>query len=330
MRTAIARRTRIANLRDIWPKETDFSDWLATDDGLALIAEDMGVEVEDPHREHSAGDFLCDIVGHALGDENHAVVVENQFGKTNHEHLGELLTYASVNSALTAIWLAEHVSDDHRKVIDWLNDNTPPSISFYLARIQAYRIGDSPVAPQLEVVCRPNLQTKARRGGGSEEMKARHIWRQAFWDEILTYIAEKGPPFRVQSAGTGAWSNIALGRSHFSLDLTLTPKRQCIGCEIYMNPPWKEDAFAQLESQRDAIEAEIGETLQWLPLPGKKAARILLEAPIDPKDDSNHERVKEWMYKQSVAFYRAFHDRVRALRAKRADVGERGSASATA
>lgn len=314
MRIQVAKRARITDLRGIWPKETDFSDWLVTEDGLALIAEDIGVEVDDPQREHAPGDFSCDIVGHVLGDENHTIVIENQFGKTNHDHLGKLLTYASANSALTAIWLAEHIADDHRKVIDWLNDNTPASISFYLARIQAYRIGDSPVAPQLEVVCRPNLQIKAQKGSGSPELKARHIWRQSLWDEILSYIADKNPPFRVQSASTDAWSNIAVGRSHFALSLTLTPKRQCIGCELWMNPPWKRDAFDQLKAQSEEIEAGIGERLQWMPLPGKKGARILLEAPIDPKDDDNRQKVKEWMYRQSVAFYEAFHDRVKQLR----------------
>ncbi len=313
IKTAIGKRERVADLREIWPKETDFSDWLVTEDGLTLIAEDIGIEVEDPQRESRPGDFACDIVGHALGDENHVVVVENQFGKTNHDHLGKLLTYASMHSAMTGIWLAEHVSDDHRKVIDWLNDNTPPSISFYLARIQAYRIGSSPVAPQLDVVGRPNVQAKISRSGGNDELKERHIWRRACWEEILSYIEEQRPPFRLQSPGTGAFADIAIGRSHFHLALTLIPKRGCIGCELYMTPAWKEDAFAQLQAQREQIEAEIGEALQWKLLPGKKAARILLEAPINPKDEKNRQKVREWMHSRAVVFYNAFHARVKAL-----------------
>ncbi len=235
----IGKRIPVTNLRDIWPKEPDFSDWLITEDGLALIAEDIGVEVEDPLREHGLGDFPCDIVGHALGQPNHKIVIENQFGRTDHDHLGKLLTHAAMHSAMTGIWLAEKVSDDHRKVIDWLNDNTPQTVSLYLAEIRAYRIGDSPAAPQLDVVSRPNLQTKLEVGDTNAELKERHIWRKQFWEEILGFIRDQKPPFRVQSPSTDAWTNIAIGRSHFAIALTLTPKRQCIGCELYMTPPWK-------------------------------------------------------------------------------------------
>jgi hypothetical protein len=145
------------------------------------------------------------------------------------------------------------------------------------------------------------------------DLKERHIWRKQMWDEGLSYVCNQKPPFRVQSPGTEAWSNIAIGRSHFAIALTLTPRRKCIGCELYMTPSWKEEAFEQLSMQKDSIEAEIGEPLEWTPLPGKKAARILLEAPIDPRDDANRDQVKRWMSTKAVAFHRAFHDRVRNL-----------------
>jgi len=307
----IGRRAPV-NLREIWPRESDFSDWLVSEDGLELIATDIGLETEDPERERGLGDFPCDISGHLLGDANHKVVIENQFGRTNHDHLGKLLTHAAMHSAMTGIWLAEKVADDHRKVIDWLNDNTPKTVSLYLAEIKAYRIGDSAPAPQLSIISRPNLQAKIEIEQEPGELKERHIWRKQMWEEILGYIKDQKPQFRVQSPGTDAWSNIAIGRGYFALSLTLTPKRQCIGCELWMNPPWKEDAFAQLAEQREAIESEIGERLQWKPLEGK-TARILLEAPIDPADPANREAVKAWMHKHALAFYKAFHDRVKKL-----------------
>jgi hypothetical protein len=307
----IGRRIPVS-LRDIWPRESDFSDWLISEDGLEIIADDIGLEMEDPRREQGLGDFPCDISGHLLGEVSHKVVIENQFGRTDHDHLGKLLTHAAMHSAMTGIWLAEKVSDDHRKVIDWLNDNTPKTVSFFLAEIKAYRIGDSSPAPQLIVVSRPNLQAKIEGEDTRADLKERHIWRKQMWEEILGYIRDQKPAFRVQSASTDAWSNIAIGRGHFAVSLTLTPKRRCIGCELWMNPPWKEDAFAQLADQREAIEAEIGQPLQWKPLEGK-TARILLEAPIDPADPANRDSVKEWMYKHAVAFYRAFRDRVQKL-----------------
>lgn len=309
----IGKRQRVENLRNIWPKETDFSDWLVTEDGLALIAEDIGIEVEDAQRECRPGDFPCDIVGHALGDDTHRIVIENQFGKTNHDHLGKLLTYAAQHAATTGIWLSEYVSDDHRKVIDWLNDNTPSTISLYLAQIKAYQIGDSLVAPQLDVVSRPNLQTKVQLSNNDEE-KERHIWRKDFWEEILAYIKSQNPPFRVQSPSTDAYSEISIGRSGFFLSLTLTPSRQCIGCELYLNGPWKDDAFNQLHAQKDGIEGQIGTPLQWKALPDKKSARIILETGINPRDPTNRDAVKQWLHQNAVAFYKTFQPRVKQLK----------------
>lgn len=310
----ISKRQQVS-LREVWPLETSFSDWLVSEAGLSLIAEDIGVEVEDPKRECHPGDFRCDIVGHALGDENHIIVIENQYGKTDHDHLGKMLTYAAVHAATTGIWLTERVSEDHRQVIDWLNNITPPNVNFFLAEIKAYRIDDSPVAPQLDVVCRPNLEVKVQRGESKQELKDRHVWRKEFWEEILTYIKDQNPPFNVQSPSIDHWSSIAIGRSNFSIALSLVPKHQCITCELTITPSWKDSAFEQLAAQREDIESELGKPLEWLPLPGRKVARIMVKANIDPKNDSNRELVKQWMNEQANAFYRVFRSRVQNLSA---------------
>ena len=310
----IGKRTQITNLRQIWPTEPDFSDWLVTEEGLALISEDIGVFVENARRESRPGDYPADVVGHALGDEKHVIVIENQFGRTNHDHLGKLLTYAAMHSAMTGIWISEQISNDHRKVIDWLNENTPSHVSLYLAQLKAYRIGESPVAPQLDVVSRPNIQAKLQAKENGQDLTQIEKWRQKVWEDILNYIRNQNPPFSVQSASDDHWSNISIGRSKFWIGLTLVPKNQRIGCELAMNPVWKDEAFNQLIAQKDAIEKELGAALDWRPMSDNKSARVLLEAPIDPKDDDNRQAVKEWMFEQSVAFYKAFHDRVRKLK----------------
>lgn len=110
----IGKKERVADVRQVWKKETDFSDWLATPDGTALLAEELEIEVDNLTRESKPGDYPCDVVGNVLGDENHVVVIENQYGKTNHDHLGKLLTYAAVHKATTGIWISETISDDHR------------------------------------------------------------------------------------------------------------------------------------------------------------------------------------------------------------------------
>jgi len=310
----IGKRTQITDLRLIWPTEPKFSDWLASDEGLALIAEDIGIAVEDARRESRPGDYPADIVGHALGDESHVIVIENQFGKTDHDHLGKLLTYAAMHSAMTGVWISQHISNDHRKVVDWLNDNTPPNISFYLAQLKAYRIDNSSVAPQLDVVSRPNLQVKLHRTSDDQQATQTQKWRQETWQDVLDYISDQNVPFQVQSPSDDHWSNIAIGRSGFWIGLRLVPRNQRIGCELAMDVLWKKEAFAQLLSQQAKIEAEIGAKLDWREMPGYKSSRIVLEANIDPKLDSNRQAVKEWMHMKAVAFHTTFHQRVKTLK----------------
>ncbi len=301
---------RFTDLREIWPTEPNLSDWLVSDEGLARLADDLGIEIEDPIRESRPGDYPCDIVGRAVGQDNHIIIIENQFGRTNHDHLGKLLTYAAMHSAMTCIWICEIAFDDHRKVIDWLNDNTPPNISLFLVELEAYHIGNSPVAPKLKVKCSPNVQAKQQTTEIPTTEKERRDWRRNMWGDILTFIQSNQPPFRVQSPSGDAWSRISIGRAHFWIEFTLTPRRGCIGCELAFDVSWKDIAIQQLETDRLIIEGQIGDTLQWLKMEGRNKARILLEASINPKDENNREAAKQWMYEKSLAFYNAFHDRV--------------------
>lgn len=311
---SIAKRTSVENIRSIWPKETDFSDWLITQDGIDLLAEDCEVEIENPVREAKGTNFSCDVVANRVGDEKHVVVIENQFGKTNHDHLAKLLTYAAAHKAMTGIWIAEEVADDHRQVIDWLNENTPNTVALYLAELRAYTIGDSGAAPQLDLVCRPNVTMKQTNTGLSEGDKKRREWRIAFWQDIHHRMRAEKLPFRLQKPGPGHWSSIAMGRSGFHVDMCLTPKNQSIVLEMIVQPAgWKDAAFEQLQLQSKEIEAEIGMPLQWRKMPEKSTSKMLLEQKLDPDIESNRKKICDWFAEWTPKVYLAFQDRVKKL-----------------
>lgn len=95
--------------------------------------------------------------------------------------------------------------------------------------------------------------------------------------------------------------------------MLLTPRNESIGIELYITVPWKSEAFSALQTQKAAIEAELGSALQWMPLPGKKSARVLLEGKIDPRKPENEPQVREWFAVNSVKMFKAFKNRVRGL-----------------
>jgi hypothetical protein len=311
---SVAKRSQVKNLKTLWQQETHFSDWLATQDGMDLLAQDLEIEIENPRREGKGANFSCDIVANIVGDESHVVVIENQFGRTNHDHLAKLLTYAAVHKAVVGIWIAEEAADDHRQVIDWLNENTPNTVSLYLAELKAFTIGSSPAAPQLDVVCRPNVTMKQANTALSEGEKKRNQWRLVFWTDIHNRMKSEKLPFRLQKPGEGHWSTIAIGRSGFLIAMLLTPKNQSIVVEVVIKPEgWKDAAFEQLKSQAAEIEKEVGAQLDWRPMLGKGSSKILLEQKINPKVEANRKAVCDWFAEWTPKMFSAFSNRVKAL-----------------
>jgi hypothetical protein len=310
----VSKRTPVKSLKSLWHQETHFSDWLATQDGIDLLAQDLEIEIENPRRESKGANFSCDIVANIVGDESHIVVIENQFGRTNHDHLAKLLTYAAVHKAVVGIWVAEEAADDHRQVIDWLNENTPNTLALYLAELKAFTIGSSPAAPQLDVVCRPNVTMKQANTALSEGDKKRNQWRLVFWTDIHNRMKSETLPFRLQKPGQGHWSSIAVGRSGFHISMLLTPRNQSIVIEMNIKPKdWKDSAFEQLKSQKVEIEKQLGKALQWRPMLDKTCAKIVLEEKIDPKVEANRKAVCDWFAEWTPKMFQAFSNRVKKL-----------------
>ena len=312
-KVTIGKRTTVENIRTVWAKEADFSDWLATTEGMELLSQDLDLQIENPKREQRGANFPCDIVANLVGGEERMVVIENQFGRTNHDHLAKLITYAATHNAMIGIWIAEEVADDHRQVIDWLNKNTPDTIGLYLAELKAYTIGGSPPAPQLDLVCRPNVTMKQGNADVTDAERERRERRISFWQDIQQRMKKEKLPFQLQKPGPDHWSSIAIGRAGFHLSMLLTPKNQSVVVELNIHCAWKSSAFAQLKSVEGEIQKEIGRALDWRSMPDKVSARILLEERIDPGVEENRKKICDWFAEWTPKMFIAFKDRVKAL-----------------
>lgn len=156
----LARLTR-RSARDAWAHEDhDFTPWLA--DNLDLLAEVLGLRLELVEREHQVGRYSLDLL---LEDgRGRVVIAENQFGSTNHDHLGKLLTYCAGTDAKVLIWIAEAFTSEHVAALEWLNENSTGDVGFFGVEVSVLQIGDSDLAPDFRVLARPNDWTKAARG----------------------------------------------------------------------------------------------------------------------------------------------------------------------
>jgi Domain of unknown function (DUF4268) len=206
------------DVRDYWADEArDFTPWLAREENLKLLSETIELDLELFKVEEPIGPFRADIVAK---DGEHLVIVENQLGRTDHRHLGQLMVYATNREAKAVVWIATKITDEYRKVLDWLNDNTPETISFFGLEIQLWRIGESPPAPRFNVVCEPNELTKLERSGSSlSEPTETKLLQFEFWTALKEYAAERKSPLSFRKPRPQHWYNLAVGRSGFNIGL---------------------------------------------------------------------------------------------------------------
>ena len=144
------------DIRSVWPHEQyDFSKWLAEEENIRALGEEMNLSLTDVDTERFVGSYRCDII---CKDEltGKSVLIENQLEQTNHDHLGKIITYASGLDASVVVWIVAKARDEHASAIEWLNKHTDDDVSFFLIEVHAYTIGDSAPAPMFKIDEQPN------------------------------------------------------------------------------------------------------------------------------------------------------------------------------
>ncbi|HQK64961.1 MAG TPA: DUF4268 domain-containing protein, partial [Tenuifilaceae bacterium] len=138
-------------LRNIWKHEAkDFTTWLQNN--IDVLTQVLDFQISNVEREQSTGNFNVDLVAE---DENgNPVIIENQLEKSNHDHLGKVITYLASIGAGKAIWIVSEPRQEHVKAISWLNEST--AAEFYLFKIEGIKIGNSDPAPLLTLIVGPS------------------------------------------------------------------------------------------------------------------------------------------------------------------------------
>ena len=315
--TNLGRLEKIENLRDIWRTEDqDFTPWLAQEKNISLLGDTLGLDLEVEAQEKDVGSFRADILcKDTLNDS--WVVIENQFGRTNHDHLGKLLTYAAGLKAVTIVWIAERFADEHRAALDWLNSITDDAFRFFALEVELWRIGDSPAAPKFNVVSKPNAWTKtvgeATRRIEREDLSETKKMQLHFWEGLHEDLSSHSK-IKPQKSHPQHWSTFAIGRSGMRLHALINTQAEQIGIEFQLHDGHAKSYFRQLEKQKNTIEQELGSAPIWMRLPEKQASRIVLYRPSSPlSDQSRWEEYRVWMREQLEAFDRVFRPRVKAL-----------------
>lgn len=260
-------------LREVWKHEAyDFTQWLQQN--LDVLNTALGLNLVNAEREQAAGSFSIDLV--AEDDGGGTVVIENQLEKSNHDHLGKLITYVTAMQARTAVWIVSEPRPEHVAALNWLNNGT--DTAFYLVKVEAVRIGDSPAAPLLTVIVGPSEENSVRLQ--KQELAERYGIRQLWWSQLI-----KRPGAKLHShitPGTYSWIGTSSGVRGLNLNYVVT-QTDC-AAELYIDRGKDAEAentaiFEQLLAHRADIDGQVPHPISWEPLDGRRACRLRITVP---------------------------------------------------
>lgn len=306
-------------LRNIWLSEAvDFTPWLARPENIALLGETLGIDLEVEAQEKSVGPFRADILCKDTGTDKW-VLIENQLERTDHGHLGQLLTYASGLEAVTIVWIAAKFTEEHRSTLDWLNRITNESFRFFGLEVELWKIADSPAAPKFNIVAKPNNWSqsvaRAARAIDETELSDTRLLQREYWGELNAVLeAKKGPVKGNKKPQAQSWMSYPIGRAGIYLSGAISIPKKIVRAELYMGGPLAKGYFYQLKDQKDAIEKELGYPLIWEELPLGQDSRISYNlSSVDFSNKSHWAGQHEFLAKHLNDFHRVFFPRVASL-----------------
>ena len=310
-------RLERVDVRDIWQTEAqDFTPWLARPENMSVLADVLDMDLEIEAQEKNVGPFRADILCKDTTDESW-VLIENQLERTDHTHLGQLMTYAAGLQAVTIVWVSTRFTDEHRAALDWLNEITDDKFRFYGLEVELWRIGDSPAAPKFNVISQPNqwsrsVGTAARRLETGDLSDTRTL-QLKFWTQLVE-VLKNHPAIRVSKPRPQHWYQISIGRAGFFVSATLDKRRSRFGVELYLGGDDAKAHFHLLLRDRMGIENELGVTLDWQELPNRTASRIItFKESCDPSDEERWPEYQRWVVDTLERFESVFRGRVRSL-----------------
>lgn len=314
-------RLEKVDLREVWTSEaTNFTPWLAREENLRLLGETIGIELELESQEKQVGPFRADILCKDTATDNW-VLIENQLERTDHLHLGQLITYAAGLNAVTVVWIAQRFTEEHRAALDWLNERTDEKINVFGLEVELWRIGGSDIAPKFNMISQPNDWTRTvQQAASSGEISEHKQLQQRFWTAFAEFMEEQQSSLRCTKPSPRHWMSLSLGRSGFSLSAVVSSwnsvtnaKGPEIRAELVLSRENSKSDFAALEARKAELETQLGFPLTWHNPTDKTMCRIFTRQNADFTNEAQWRGQFTWLKEKLENLHRVFAPMVRSL-----------------
>ncbi len=297
------------NPSETWQQEDEnFSSWLARN--LDLLDKILRTKLD---LERPVGPFFADILCLNRIDNSH-VIIANQLERTDHKHLGQILTYATELQARTIIWIATEFENEHRNTLDWLNDNMNDNFRFFGIELTLKPTDDSGCIPKFTVIAKPQNKYHQRTDDYSETT-SEYSSEPPYWSAFREYWAENSSVlkpwewdedrhsdyfgFYIESF-EDIWFAAWRGANHTQIAAKLCLKGT--DAELY---------FDRLKEQQHSIEAEFEQRLEWDRSPGYSPfPQIGLYNRRITRDKADWPNQFEWLQKTLEKLDNVFRTRI--------------------
>ena len=246
------------DLRQIWTREDkNFTPWLFEKNNLIRLADVLNMKLEPLEKEMEVGQFYADIVCRNVSD-NSLVVIENQLGETDHDHLGKVLTYAAELRAFTVIWIAADFTHEHRNAFDWLNENMAERFQFFAVQLELIQIDDSHPTPKFTIISKPKNWIPPVIEGD---------WRMRYWSKFGGYLAEEmNSPIAANSFSSNnpfyLGFDIGIPTDQIWTAAWLDPKQKQIAANLHLSGVAK-GHFSTLKAHLDNHHSKFDGEFKW-------------------------------------------------------------------
>lgn len=308
-------KIKTVDIKSIWKNEAlHFTPWLA--DNLDKLSDLIGLDLELTSREAGVGDFSLDLLAKDVAT-NRNVVIENQFNPTDHKHLGQLITYASFYKANVIIWISEHVREEHRSAVDWLNNNTNDDIEFFAVEIEVIQIEDSKPALNFKLKANPNEWQKSNKKSEQTEITGTQNLYVTYFQNLIDELRLKYKFTNARAAQPQNWYTFSTGVKGFVYGTSFA-RAERVRTELYIDTGKGErnkEILCQLKASQAEIEREFGESLEWDEMSEKRAVRIAVYRQGSIEDDSKTlVEIKDWAIERLLKFKAVFENRIKAFK----------------
>lgn len=274
---------------------SDFTPWLTRN--LDKLSDAIGMNISNPEREQRLETMKVDIVAEAGDNGGDKIIIENQFGDSNHDHLGKLLCYAAYTGAQYAVWIVERAREEHIKAVEMLNEANDLPCGFYLVEAVVYTIGDSKPAIAFNVVCKP---AEVREKQQQQQKTPAQVVLYEFWEKFLEYVKKNSKhPFADRKPLHQNWLDVSSGTSaiHYEFFMRKGKATVSVLCDGATKEQNKRN-FRLLESEQKEIEEKLGFRPLWCEMEDNKLSKI----SISTHEFGGYEKDKEKEWPQLFAW----------------------------